>query len=144
MFHGDRISMSLPTTAFLWAQAVPQEAAAPAAGARSGLPAWSYGVWLGLGIVVVWTLLYLWERRHRWLHNAPTVGRRTLFQQLCDAQRISTADEERLEAHAQRLQLADPALLFIDPRLLESLAAADPRDQRLGVQIFGSVFRAKG
>lgn len=115
-----------------------------ATAASAGLPKWGYVLLFGLAILLVWGTLYLWERRNLWLQRTPAAEHRTLFEQLCEAQELSNSDRERLQSHAQRLQLADPSLLFIDPRILESLAASDPRDHFIGVQIFGSLFEAGG
>ncbi|MDX1970144.1 MAG: hypothetical protein SFV23_23420 [Planctomycetaceae bacterium] len=130
-----------PLTAVLAAQVGSADAVAEAS---AGLPKWGYVLLFGLAILIVWGVLYLWERRNLWLQRTQATEHRTLFDQLCDAQELSAADRERLQSHARRLQLADPSLLFIDPRILESLAASDPRDHFIGVQIFGSLFEASG
>lgn len=94
----------------------------------------------GGAILLVWIGLYAWEWARRRTPR-PLTGAHALFHELCLAHRLSVAEEDLLSRAAERRRLAQPGLLFVDPRILGELAqSAKPEAaeyRRLAERLFG-------
>jgi hypothetical protein len=92
----------------------------------------------------IWAVLWAWERQRQPQQVKPQPERRTLAQQLCEAHGLSSDDAGMLTDLAARLQLSDPMLLFVDPRLLEQIASTDDpaasSARSLGQRLFAGEF----
>jgi hypothetical protein len=85
------------------------------------------GLWGGifLAIVSLWVGLYLWDR----FRKAPKKAgddREGLFLQLCDLHKLSKAERLLLKNVAKSQKLSQPALAFVDPRILLNFAETSP------------------
>ncbi len=93
----------------------------------------------------IWALLWAWERQRQPQQQArPQPERRTLAQQLSEAHALSPEDARTLADLAVKLQLPDPVMLFVDPRLLEKIATTDDpaaaSARLLGQRLFAGEF----
>lgn len=98
---------------------------------------------LVIAAVTVWIILYWWE--HRQQQNPRRTVIESIFKNLCAVHGLSVTMVRQLEALATELKLSDPALLFVDPRLIEQRTAdlSDDREfwQDLGTKLFGQHFQ---
>jgi hypothetical protein len=90
------------------------------------------GLWGGifLAIVSLWVGLYLWDR----FRKAPKKAgddREGLFLQLCDLHKLSKAERLLLKNVAKSQKLSQPALAFVDPRILSSGTRASSETTQL-------------
>lgn len=96
-----------------------------------------------LAIAAIWAGLYIWEKQRR-LPATPRRDRRPLLEQLSDVHALSEEQVRSLSELAQRRSLADPLVLFVDPRILETAVETDPSRadmwRRLGTLLFGPEF----
>jgi hypothetical protein len=110
----------------------------------------SVGHWLALAslvfalIAAVWGALW-WSERRAAASEPGDAEPETLWKLLCVAHGVTGLEAERLVMLARHAKLADPAILFVDPQVLERAATkgdAQARDfARLGRQVFGDVFQ---
>lgn len=95
----------------------------------------------GVAILFVWIGLYAWEWSRRRTPR-PLTGAHGLFHELCLAHRLSVAEEDLLSRAAERRRLAQPGLLFIDPRILGELSQGPKPEaaeyRRLAERLFGT------
>jgi hypothetical protein len=75
---------------------------------------------LAVGVLIAWYYSRWFNRRP--VDNAPNNPQR-LFAELCRAHKLSAAQQRLLEWLASERQLLQPALVFLDPILLESAIA---------------------
>lgn len=91
----------------------------------------------------IWAGLYIWDRQRR-LPGTPQRDRRPLLERLTEVHALSEEQVRSLTELAQRRSLADPLVLFVDPRILESAVETDPARadlwRQLGVLLFGKEF----
>jgi hypothetical protein len=94
-----------------------------------------------LAIALFWTGLYLWDR-HRKSTVRLLTGPRGLFQELCQVHRLSPTDQALLSKAADRKQLDQPAVIFVDPRILSEFATSPHPEAadyaRLSEKLFGA------
>jgi hypothetical protein len=106
--------LSLPLTAWAWPHLLAGIAALPIA---TRLGALASG--LALGVLLVW-----WYARVRTSAPPPKEASTSdpvkLFGELCRAHRLSAAQQRLLEWLVAERQLMQPALVFLEPILLES------------------------
>jgi hypothetical protein len=78
-----------------------------------------------LAIAMLWVGLYLWDRsRKPWKRTAN--DREGLFSQLCDLHNLSKRDRLLLINLAKAQKLDQPALAFVNPRILLAFAKNSP------------------
>jgi hypothetical protein len=95
-------------------------------------------------IALMWAVLWWWSacssRRKARREQLPL----SPWQKLCHVHGISNVDVIRLNALCRATGLADPLLLFVDPRELERAARGDVEPgeyARLGQLLFGATFQ---
>ena len=91
---------------------------------------------IAVGILLLVWFLYTWSRRqdHQRTYRRPN----RLFGQLCAAHRLTRSDRNLLKRLAEHWQLAQPALLFVQPERFaaESLPAELADASALGERLF--------
>jgi len=100
---------------------------------------------LAVAIALMWAGLWCWSLRSagRSRRRDPLVT--SPWQKLCQVHGVSNVDVIRLNGLCRATGVADPLLLFVDPRLLEQAAKGDHEPgeyARLGQQLFAELFRA--
>ena len=94
----------------------------------------------GAAIVSLWAGLFLWER-HRKRRPAKLAEKILLFDELCAAHALTKEEIVCLREIAKLHQLAEPALLFVQPDRLQVLSQQRPdhaaRFDRLRGRLFG-------
>lgn len=103
-------------------------------------------LWTILGLLLVWLVL-LWSGLWWWSRRLVRKRRpvtSSLWQRLCQVHALTDAEAQRLESLAREHQLADPLLLWIDPRWLERSLNKSPADavslEQLGQKLYGNAF----
>lgn len=103
-------------------------------------------LWTILGLLLVWLVLlwsglWWWSRRQALKRRPVTLS---LWQRLCQVHALTDAEAQRLQALAREHQLADPLLIWIDPRWLERSLKNSPPDavslEELGRKLYGNAF----
>lgn len=74
---------------------------------------------LAVGVLIAWCYSR-WSRKEREEDAGPPHSPQKLFRELCKAHRLSAAQQRLLEWLAAERQLLQPAMVFLDPILLES------------------------
>jgi len=104
-----------------------------------------YSVLLAAVAVVVLAIVgfYLWSTYHQPRDNREKESPKDLLAELCNAHALSHAEQSLITNLAQSFDLAQPALLFVDPWPFDRAAeTADPdasRYRALRQKLFGSV-----
>lgn len=105
-----------------------------------------YLLLIGLVIGVAWLaiLVWDWQRRRTSLQTLIPIS---LSSELMEAHRLTTRQIDRLHEMARIHSLADPAMLFLDPRPWEKTAEScegelSQEARELGVILFGDEFSA--
>jgi len=73
-----------------------------------------------VGIVTLGGGLYYWSQ-HRKVSPQGSSNPQTLFQELCHLHQLSRSERALLLRVFESLRLAQPAILFVDPSILESI-----------------------
>jgi hypothetical protein len=85
---------------------------------------------MAVGVLIAWCYSR-WSRTQREEDTGPPHSPQKLFSELCKAHKLSAAQQRLLEWLAAERQLLQPALVFLDPILLESaIAHADSPNVR--------------
>lgn len=91
-------------------------------------------------IALTWAWLYYWDRYRKDSLKRPATPQ-SLFRELCAAHRLSRQEQALLEAIVEREGLEHPAVVFVAPALLRSMAAAGgsraAEYAELGRKLFG-------
>jgi len=92
-----------------------------------------------VAIALFWLLLYWWDQRQ--VARRPARKEASLLEELFAAHRLSHAERHTLLSVAARCQLEEPAVLFVDRRLWQSLLNEKSHRpsavERLYVKLFG-------
>jgi hypothetical protein len=88
-----------------------------------------------LAIAAFWAGIYFWDRRRRPTAPAPGTG---LFGDLCRVHQLSR--EERDVLHRVTTGLPSPAVVFVDPQLLDRLGDSHPADAVACAALRGRLF----
>ena len=95
---------------------------------------------VGVLLALFWLSLYLWDRCGSRVPRG-AFRAKPLFDELCQAHRLGRADRELLVRLADSRQVAEPALLFVNPVLLHDPANADaplaPDVEKLLKRLYG-------
>lgn len=97
-------------------------------------------VWVAIGIAGLWAARHYWGRyRDRILRSGDPP--RSLFLELCSVHRLTRAEKTLLMQAADAAHLAEPAIAFVSPQVLDAMpraASADSQDPRaLAEKLFG-------
>jgi hypothetical protein len=92
-------------------------------------------------ITLVWIVLWWCSTRTAQRQARQSAKPLTLWEKLCEAHHLSWSDSERLARLADTAGVANPLMLFVDPRVLENAAGSDPDASRLGLRLFGDAFQ---
>ena len=92
-----------------------------------------------LGIAALWVGLIFWNRSRK---RSKQEGQswEVLFQELCDLHNLSQPDRELLSACALSQNLEQPALAFVDPRILFRHIQQDPHSAAAAQDLVGRLF----
>jgi hypothetical protein len=105
---------------------------------RGGI--WGFAL---LAVILFWVGIYVWDERSKRV-KIPEEKSESLFQQLCKTHRLNQQQRTKLLTAAKQCELAEPAVVFVDPKVLSQLAGDDSGESRayaeLGQQLFGSAF----
>jgi hypothetical protein len=95
------------------------------------------GLWLTTLtlLVLLWAGLYAWGRMRSSSSGVSFGDPESLFRELCQLHRLGGRDQEILSQLAKQHSAAQPALVFVDPRILS--AAEDENAPRLRAKLFG-------
>lgn len=92
------------------------------------------------GIAALWIGLYVWDWLRKEDDPTPDVPN-SLFIELCRAHRLERGERELLARLAEAQDLAQPALLFVQPAILTAAGRSDlpeaPVFAGLGRRLFG-------
>ena len=91
--------------------------------AQSGFLAVSRLGALAAGLAAGVAMFWWYSRRHQPTKEHPLHSPQQLFAELCRAHRLSASQERLLEWVVGERQLAQPAMVFLDPLLLEQAMA---------------------
>jgi hypothetical protein len=72
-------------------------------------------------IAIIWAMLFFWDRFRKLQEPAQEVVK-SLFDELCEAHRLSQQDAALLVDAAQECRLSSPAILFVQPEHLALLS----------------------
>lgn len=109
---------------------------------KSIAPSGSMG-WMTVTIVAilaVWIAVFLGERVRKRIGTAGPEAS-DLFRELCDAHQLSRSDREGLRNIAEAAQLARPAVIFLDPLVLERAAAGGGESSAVATALQRRLFR---
>lgn len=90
-------------------------------------------------IVAIW-LAYQWVEGARLRQAAEAQTVESLFQELCQAHRLSRIERQHLQKAAEELPPADLCSIFMDPRILGRLAMAGSTDADHFAKLSGKLF----
>lgn len=74
-------------------------------------------------IAAFWGVLYYWDKWRK-QRSKRTGSAKSLFMELCDAHRLARTERALLMKAAKSLGAGEPAVLFVDPRIVGKFAAA--------------------
>jgi hypothetical protein len=86
------------------------------------------GIWILIlmAIGTLWMGLYFWDRWRK-PRRLPGLDREGLFTQLCDLHHLSNSDRQLLRTVAKTQRLDQPALAFVNPKMLLAFAESTPQ-----------------
>ncbi|MCA9072226.1 MAG: hypothetical protein KDA84_25040 [Planctomycetaceae bacterium] len=100
----------------------------------------SLWIFIFIAILVLWALLYFWDR-HRKPGQRTKHDREGLFLQLCDLHNLSRGDRQFLRKVAKSQNLDQPSVAFVDPRVLmrhiDQFPQSEAETRKLLDRLFG-------
>lgn len=116
---------------------------------RNSLSLESNWTWLVafVSIALLWIGLFFWDKHSR-PARSPAARAGSLFIELCETHGLTPQQRSSLLAATKKDHLAEPAVVFIDPRIVGRLAESESNDTgayaALHQRLFGEIAAADG